>query len=151
MTTKFFRGNYILGVGQPFAILSIDETPTDFILEKIIFFEGADGNVHPLSNKIKYSKDLFPLLNTLQEDQIDIIESDIATLILDKYPTQLKSIGYNYNINIVEEMDSLISLLLHKFEAFMNSAQTHTMNQDLRNLIIKYKSIVVITEGFISS
>jgi hypothetical protein len=149
MMTKYFRGNYILAIGQSFAILSIDETATDFISEKIIFFEGADGNVHTLSHRMKYPKIIFPLINTVTVDQIDIIKSNITTTIFSKYSTQLASINYNYNVNLVEETNSLISLLLHKFPAFMNSVETQSMNFDLRALITRYKSVVVITEGFI--
>lgn len=148
MQTYYFRGNYTLGLGQPYLILSIDEDKADFISEKCIIFEGFDGVVRRKFHRVRYPKFSDISLESFSLEEFENSKEKINLILVDNYESQLKLLNYNYRIELVESDSNIISLLIEKFKVDMDHLKLSTINKDLRLLIDKYKSIDILREDF---
>ena len=149
METKFFTGNYTLGIGHPYVILSTDQDATDFHSEKIIIFEGFNGQPSFLAYRTKY-----PMLpgRTIEDfilNEIQTCKEDILHRILfQKYQQQLQAINYNVKIELTETNANILAFLRDKFPNELNNIKSRTTNEKLKSLIDIYQLIVVERNDF---
>jgi c-di-AMP phosphodiesterase-like protein len=148
MQTYYFRGNYTLGLGLPYVILSIDEDESDYISEKCIIFEGFNHLVKRKFSRIKYPKFSDISLESFRLEEFENCKAEINSILVDNYEPQLKLINYNYRIELVKSDSSIIITLIKKFKEDMAHLKAKTINSDLRLLIDKYKSIDILREEF---
>jgi hypothetical protein len=149
METKFFTGNYSLTLGQPYVIISAKENENEYIAEKIIIFEGFDGQHTFLANKVKHPKVLERSLNDFILSEIQVCKDDIFYKILfTKHKTELAKRNYNVNIELRETNPNIISLLRDKFPTILNNIKNQTMNEKLKAQIKLYQSIVIERKDF---
>lgn len=149
METKFYVGNYSLTLGQPFVIISASEREIDFMAEKIIIFEGFNGQQTILANRIKYPKISDRSLQDFISSELQVCKDDIFYKILyTKYKVELEQRNYNINIELRETNTNIISLLRDKFPLILTNIKNNTMNEKLRTLIDLYQSIVIERNDF---
>lgn len=149
METKFYTGNYSLTLGQPYVIISASESPTDFTAEKIIIFEGFNGQQTILANRVKYPKISDRSLQDFISSEVQVCKDDIFYKILfTKYKAELEQRNYNVNIELRETNTNIISLLRDKFPTILTNIKNNTMNEKLKALIGLYQSIVIERNDF---
>ncbi|MCA6460956.1 MAG: hypothetical protein IM571_04895 [Chitinophagaceae bacterium] len=149
METKFYTGNYSLTLGQPYVIISASESQTDFTAEKIIIFEGFNGQQIILGNRVKYPKISNRSLEDFISSEVQVCKDDIFYKILfTKYKTELEQRNYNVNIELRETNTNIISLLRDKFPRLLTNIKNNTMNEKLNALIGLYQSIVIERNDF---
>jgi hypothetical protein len=149
METKFYTGNYSLTLGQPYLIISASESPTDFTAEKIIIFEGFNGQQTILANRVKSQKISDRSLEDFISSEVQICKDDIFYKILfTKHKNELEQRNYNVNIELREINASIISLLRDKFPTILTNIKNNTMNEKLKILIELYQSIVIERNDF---
>ena len=149
METRFFTGNYTLGIGHPYVILSIDQDTTDFHSEKIIIFEGYNSQTSFLAYRTKYpkitgrTKDYF-ILSEIQTCKDDILHR----ILFSKYQQQLQAINYNVKIELNETNENILAFLRDRFPAVLNNIKSRSINEGLKSLISIYQSIVIERNDF---
>ncbi len=149
METKFYTGNYSLTLGQPYVIISATESTTDFTAEKIIIFEGFNGQQTVLANRVKYPKISDRSLEDFISSEVQVCKDDIFYKILfTKYKNELEQRNYNVNIELRETNINIISLLRDKFPTILTNIKNNTMNDKLKALIELYQSIVIERNDF---
>lgn len=149
METKFFTGNYSLILGQPYVIISAEGNESEFIAEKIIIFEGFNGQQTVLASRIKYPKIADRSLTDFVASEVQVCKDDIFHKILfTKYKAELERRNYNVNIDLIETNQNILSLLRDKFPTILNNIKHHTINDKLKALIELYKSIVIERNDF---
>lgn len=149
METKFYTGNYSLTLGQPYVIISANETPTEFTAEKIIIFEGFNGQQTILANRVKYPKISGRSLADFISSEVQVCKDDIFHKILfTKYKNELEQRNYNVNIELTETNTNIISLLRDKFPTILTNIKNNTANVNLKTHIELYQSIVIERNDF---
>lgn len=149
MKTKFYTGNYSLSLGQPYVIISATESTTDFIAEKIIIFEGFNGQQTVLANRVKYPKILDRSLEEFISSEVQVCKDDIFYKILfTKYKNKLEQRNYNVNLELSETNTNIISFLIEKFPIILTNIKNNTMNDKLKELIELYQPIVIERNDF---
>lgn len=149
METKIFTGSYSLTLGQPYVIISATENDVDFIAEKIIIFEGFDGQQTVLANRVRYPKTSDRSLKEFILSEIQVCNDDIFyKILLTKYKAELERRNYTVDTELRETNTNIISLLRDKFPAILNKIKVHTINDKLRVLIELYLSIVIERNDF---
>lgn len=149
METKFYTGNYSLTLGQPYIIISASESSTDFTAEKIIIFEGFNGQKTILANRVKYPKISGRSLEDFISSEVQVCKDDIFYKILfTKYKSELEQRNYNVNIELTETNTNIISLLRDKFPTILTNIKNNTINEKLKILIGLYQSIVIERNDF---
>jgi hypothetical protein len=149
METKLYTGNYSLTLGQPYVIISASENQTDFTAEKIIIFEGFNGQQTFLANRVKYPKISDRSLQDFIASELQVCKDDIFFKILfTKYKVELEQRNYDVNIELIETNTNIISLLRDKFPSILTNIKNNTMNGKLKTLIGLYQSIVIERNDF---
>lgn len=144
MQVKYFRGNYTLGIGQAYVILTIGEDAVDFISEKFIIFEGYDGGVKQKFYRTRYPKSSDITLSNFISDESENCKTDIHSILFANYLKELNSINHNYRIELIESGSNLISFLLERFKSNIEDLKLKTSDDNLKVLINKYKSIEIL-------
>lgn len=149
METKFFSGNYTLGIGQPYVILSTYQDSENYRSEKIIIFHGYNGVNSFVAYRTKY-----PIISgkTIEEfisTEIQVCKDDILSKILfPKYYQQLEAANYNVKIELKETNSGVIGLLRDKFPTEIENIKTRTINKILKAQIAIYQSVIVERNDF---
>lgn len=149
METKYYTGNYTLGIGQPYVILTIDQDETNFHSEKIIILDGFDGQKSFLAYRTKYPKMTDRTIDDFISTEIQTCKDDILHKILfSKYHAQLQSINFNVKIELVETNANVLGILRDKFPTELNNIKSRSINEKLKILIGLYQSIVIERNDF---
>ena len=149
METKFYTGNYTLGIGQPYVILSIYDDDTDFHSEKIIIFEGFNGQKSFLAYRTKYPKITGRTIDDFKATEFQTSKDDILHKILfTKYYKELQAVNFNVKIELQEANANIIGFLRDKFPAELNNIKSRSINDGLKSLIGVYQSIVIERNDF---
>lgn len=149
METIFFTGNYTLGIGHPYVILTTDQDAVKFHSEKIIIFEGFNGQTSFLAYRTNYPKLSGRTIEDFISNEIQTCKDDILHKILfAKYEQQLQAINYNVKIELIETNANILAFLRDKFPAVLNNIKSRTINDKLKSQIEIYQSIVVERDDF---
>lgn len=149
METKYYTGNYTLGIGQPYVILSIDQDPNYFHSEKIIIFDGFDGQKSFHAYRTKYPIMTGGTMDDFISTEIQTCKEDILHKILfSKYYTQIQAINFNVKIELVETNANVLGLLRDKFPTELENIKSRSINEKLKLLIALYQSIIIERNDF---
>ncbi len=149
METKFYTGNYSLTLGQPYVIISATEHESTFQAEKIVIFEGFNGQQTVLANRVKYPKISVRSLDEFISSEIQLCKDDIFYKILyTKYHDELERRNYNVNVELRETNADIISLWRDKFPEILSIIRDNTINEKLKEVIKLYQSIVIERNDF---
>lgn len=149
METKFFTGNFTLGLGHPYVILSTSQEGMDFYSEKIIIFEGFNGHKSFLAYRTKYPILAGRTIEDFISNEIQTSKDDILHKILfQKHQQQLQAINFNVKIELTETNANILAFLRDKFPTELNNIKNRTTNEKLKSLIGLYQSIVVERDNF---
>ena len=149
METKFYTGNYLLAIGQPYVIISAKEENEYFIGEKIIIFEAFTGQILSKGNRIKFPKISGRTLDDFILSELQICQDDIFHKILyPNFKAQLVRLNYNVIIDLRESNSNILSLIRDKFPEILIAIHDTTINEKLKALIKIYKSIVIERNDF---
>jgi hypothetical protein len=149
METKFFTGNYSLTLGQPYVIISATEKDSTFQAEKIVIFEGLNGQQIVLANRVKYPRIENRSLDEFISSELQVCKDDIFYKILyTNYFDELERRNYNVNVELRETNPNIISLLKDKFPIILSNIRDNTINEKLKELIELYQSIEIERKDF---
>lgn len=141
METKYYVGNFVLGMGQPFVVLSVEEMDETFRVEKLILFKGFNEQTFQLSQRYKYPN----ILNRTLDDFIDyeILQcKDLIfySILYKNFKSIMEEFKYNISIELKENDSQIVWLLNRKFPKQMESLKLKTTNIDLKRTIEQFQS-----------
>lgn len=139
METKFYKGDYISTIGTPYLIISASENENNFTAEKIIIFDGFNGQPNVLVDIIKYPKISGRSLDDFISSEIQVCKNAIFhEILVPNYQTELGIKNFNIKINLEKSDVSIINIFIEKFPIILINIREITINETLKHLIPIY-------------
>jgi len=145
---KYYQGNYTLKFGHPMVIISAIERDKDFYAEKFILFEYSKG-IKLVPTKVTHPKIENQTLKEFIESELAVTKDDIYHKIIliefeEKFPNEV----YNFQINLSETDQSILSILKEKNSDKLKEIMSKTSNHELKQIIQIYLSFRIHREEF---
>lgn len=140
--TRFFEGNPILELGQPYAIITAREVNDKVAVEIIMIFIGQDGQQPVLFHTVSSPKTSEKSLNSYIDKEIEVCRKLIFREILwKKYRAKLEELNYNADIELFSTDHNMIRIIKYKFPEALNSIKNSTTNERLKAFVERHQSI----------
>ena len=148
MKTKFYLGNYSLRLGRPIVLISTDESDNQYYAEKIIIFESTKEPIF-IANSVRYPKIENQTLDDFIQQELEISKDDIMHKIIQvNFEEEIKSLNYDYQIELNETDSKLIGLIKHRLPDFLEKIINTTNDTELMKLVSFYKYLRITRTDF---
>jgi hypothetical protein len=132
MITKYYTGNFILGLGVPYVVLSGNDVGAlGYRLQKFIIFFGYDGSVNIRTQIVKVPKVLHETLEDFIQAELFFIKEDIFSMINKNFEDRLKQLSFVANIELKESNLNVLLVIAEKEPKFLKYIQKHSFDNAL--------------------
>lgn len=143
METRFFEGNPVLELGQPYAIITVLEGEDKVAVEMIMIFIGQDERQTVLSHIVSIPKTPEKSLSAFIDEEIEVCRRLIFKEILwKKYRTKLEQLNYNADIELFSTDHNMIRVIKYKFPEVLNGIKNSTTNGRLKDFIDRHQALL---------